>query len=545
LNLFLAQISDFAIFTFAIRVFSYPCPCCRKSFPTVLQVLTHAAVRHFASQLEQIFNIQPHDGATCPSCRHTFHDNAELLIHLGLAHGGLLQPFLEYKMCGSRILQKVMERHRLAEGRLYYCRLCPDVKYSNHEHVVEHVTTCHLTEAIRKHIEETLRWSIGEERLTCARCFKHFESRLDGLLHLEQSHKSLFGGQQAYTQLINQEDRPICLESLGHSSNANSSLPVQNSTLDSSQHSADVERYRQNFAANCPHQNPARNRSKQQSASDRSVQKLDADSSQQGPLVVSSPQKYDSSQQISTGVRSEHSTVAENLQHQSTIPVVLLGNGQNPYLCSRCTKINKSRFRLYYHYAECHFKDELLAMYARNNRCPLCNIKVSSVSNILSHMGVGHDLVENFLEKMFHVPRETKAVRRRLSVHWSEAADTNSNVEDAVMTAIQPKIDSLKIFDNDEDTGGLCLSVPNINNNHELRTKTDCNLCRESCATTHEESTGTGNCFTKGKHLHDSHDSTGTWCSNDNSSKGKDWVPVRVHIRTLSKDLNLIIILKN
>jgi hypothetical protein len=185
-------------------------------------------------------------GNTCTSCRHTFDDHSQLLTHLGLAHGGLLEPFSDYKICGSRILQKAMERHRMTEGRLYYCLLCPNEEFASHEHVVEHVTACHLTETIRKRIELTLICSTEHEQVICQLCFKYLESKLEGILHL-QHHDTVLGGGQAYKQLIYQKDRPIYSE-----------IPGPSSRQDSAEKNLDADSSGQRSgAANLQHKNSA------------------------------------------------------------------------------------------------------------------------------------------------------------------------------------------------------------------------------------------------------------------------------------------------
>ena len=75
------------------------------------------------------------------------------------------------------------------------------------------MTAGHLNATTCGHISRNLRHFPGEDGLSCTICMQNFDSRFEGLLHLEARHKSLFGGQQPYSQLIGRQDRPIWLDS--------------------------------------------------------------------------------------------------------------------------------------------------------------------------------------------------------------------------------------------------------------------------------------------------------------------------------------------
>jgi len=112
----------------------------------------------------------------------------ELLKHLGLAHKGMLKHLVNYKACGMRILEKTMNAFRLAEQRVFQCKLCHLEEFSTHEKAVSHVNECHLSEKTCQNIMRTLGSIQGEERLTCAKCNAKFEVKLAAWLHLERCH---------------------------------------------------------------------------------------------------------------------------------------------------------------------------------------------------------------------------------------------------------------------------------------------------------------------------------------------------------------------
>jgi hypothetical protein len=170
-------------------VSSYPCIQCHSSFPTVQTLLVHAAIVHFAKQLQEQFNISPSGGSSCHACCHTFSCNSDLLKHLGLAHKGLLKEFYQYKACGLRILEKKMDAYRLAEQRVFECKLCPLQEFSTHEQAASHVNECHLSLNTCQNIMRTLGSLQWEEGLTCERCSAKFKSKLAGWLHLERCHR--------------------------------------------------------------------------------------------------------------------------------------------------------------------------------------------------------------------------------------------------------------------------------------------------------------------------------------------------------------------
>jgi hypothetical protein len=168
---------------------SYPCIQCHFSFSSVQELLIHAAILHFGTQLQDQFQILPLGGSSCHTCCHTFSSNAELLQHLGLAHKGLLRHFNGYKACGARVLEKNMDDFRLAEQRSFMCKLCPSEEFPTHELAVTHVNDKHLSKEICRQIVLTLRASQGEAGLTCTLCSKKFEGKMEGLLHLERHHR--------------------------------------------------------------------------------------------------------------------------------------------------------------------------------------------------------------------------------------------------------------------------------------------------------------------------------------------------------------------
>ena len=61
-----------------------------------------------------------------------------------------------------------------------------------------------------------------------------------------------------------------------------------------------------------------------------------------------------------------------------------------------------SRSELYRHYSNTHFKQELLNLAGDSLCCFLCK-EMKSRRNIITHLGVDHDYVDQFLPKEFHI----------------------------------------------------------------------------------------------------------------------------------------------
>ena len=80
-------------------------------------------------------------------------------------------------------------------------------------------------------------------------------------------------------------------------------------------------------------------------------------------------------------------------------------------ICHLCPMENHflSRKRLYKHYAQSHFKDNIMELVGDNKlQCPVCLHEAFTVSDLVVHLGSVHDKVDLFLGEEYRVPRPRK-----------------------------------------------------------------------------------------------------------------------------------------
>jgi hypothetical protein len=75
------------------------------------------------------------------------------------------------------------------------------------------------------------------------------------------------------------------------------------------------------------------------------------------------------------------------------------------FRCSRCPDAFLNRSHLYGHYAGVHFKQKLTSKYQVGDLCPFCGKLLKNETFVLSHMGVAHDLVDEYLDAEFRIAR--------------------------------------------------------------------------------------------------------------------------------------------
>jgi hypothetical protein len=77
---------------------------------------------------------------------------------------------------------------------------------------------------------------------------------------------------------------------------------------------------------------------------------------------------------------------------------------ENPS-CSKCAKDFKSWHALYMHYAQAHFRHQILKRRGIG-QCEECNFFMKHEHGVVWHYGVKHNLIEMFLQPEFHKPKD-------------------------------------------------------------------------------------------------------------------------------------------
>ena len=86
------------------------------------------------------------------------------------------------------------------------------------------------------------------------------------------------------------------------------------------------------------------------------------------------------------------------------------GTTVQPLKCFQCGKKEKGRSHMYGHYARCHFKDDLFQRLQGNKKdCEEHNLSFKTDSEMVTHYGSVHDMVEEFLPSSQHIPRGISA----------------------------------------------------------------------------------------------------------------------------------------
>ena len=347
------------------------------------------------------------------------------------------------KAIGIRILQKAMEAFRLAERRVFHCLLCPHMEFSSHDQVADHVTGAHLTQEICEHIVWALQPIDGPKgRHTCDLCSCDVDSRLQGLLHLERQHRSLFGGRQTFSQLISQQDQPIYLASEGWppsekgARDAPSSNNFACSKCPKTFHSRSIlykhyavahfrqkisEMYNVRSRRRCPLCNIQFH--------SRSTVLIHLGSVHGAVDIFLEPQHHIAKGRCGGEKRVEDLSKPDNSGYDNLMPCFVQLDAQlvsqkgqpgdgparlesscvsgtvKSLSCSKCPKVFGKRCSLYLHYAKCHFKQQIFDKCGMSEpgHCPLCSKRLNSMTSVLWHFGITHGIVEACLEPEFHV----------------------------------------------------------------------------------------------------------------------------------------------
>ena len=74
------------------------------------------------------------------------------------------------------------------------------------------------------------------------------------------------------------------------------------------------------------------------------------------------------------------------------------------YRCRICKKFSKGKNSLHRHYCYAHYKKDLLELIGdHKERCQFCDLKFQSPHDAVSHVGVVHKKLFNFLPKRYQI----------------------------------------------------------------------------------------------------------------------------------------------
>jgi hypothetical protein len=221
--------------------------------------------------------------------------------------------------------------------------------------------------------------------------------------------RSLFGGRQGYAQLILQRDQPICLEADSEEVTRQGKVADLNSPKEKSGFPCSL----------CPDIFYPRNNLYYHYAFVHFKEELISRYTAKRCPLCNKKLKDEFALVSHMGVT--HEIVEDYLDPEARVPKgkrVEKKESHLPHLttkrisCSQCSETFDSRYYIYYHYASVHFRQEICRRYQKGQKCPLCHKRLRDEPGILSHMGVTHDIVEDYLDKEFHIARSKKIEKK-------------------------------------------------------------------------------------------------------------------------------------
>ena len=96
-------------------------------------------------------------------------------------------------------------------------------------------------------------------------------------------------------------------------------------------------------------------------------------------------------------LKSAEPTVrSQKIQHQRNL------DGK----CHLCGLLEKKRYRLYKHYALCHYKEKIIGEIGNSSKtCHMCAEGFATRTKLIAHLGASHDYVERYLPAENHIKR--------------------------------------------------------------------------------------------------------------------------------------------
>jgi hypothetical protein len=260
------------------------------------------------------------------------------------------------------------------------------------------------------------------------------------------NYRTLFGGKQAYAQLIEKIDRPVCLENEADVSTSyqltdlpalekrgfacsrcpasffgRSNLYNHYAWCHFKQELDSKYKGKRCYLCNKEFQDETSMLSHMGATHDKVEDYLDkkfhiARCKKAEKKIPPSPEKIQAASVGKTKVRGGmgQNEVNRDKESSSTRPFKVNRGpslGKRDFRCSRCPDAFLSRSHLYGHYASVHFKQELTSKYQVGDLCPFCGKLLKTETFVLSHMGVAHDLVDGYLDEEFRIAR-CKVVER-------------------------------------------------------------------------------------------------------------------------------------
>ena len=100
----------------------------------------------------------------------------------------------------------------------------------------------------------------------------------------------------------------------------------------------------------------------------------------------------------------------------------------NPLQCSKCDTLAENVSCLYKHYALKHFRNSIIKKFGILENCSICDLKFSSKSHQVSHLGMKHRIVEKYLKKRYHLPLNYKGKKDiNSTIHQLETSIKNAD----------------------------------------------------------------------------------------------------------------------
>jgi len=117
--------------------------------------------------------------------------------------------------------------------------------------------------------------------------------------------------------------------------------------------------------------------------------------------------------------------------------------------CRLCPMENHfpSRKRLYKHYSQRHFKDNIMKLLGNNQlQCPDCSHESFTVSDLIVHLGSVHDKVDLFLDPEFQVPRLPRKIISQVDLRGIPLKKNHNNNSELVKLKFGEQIKKIKIM---------------------------------------------------------------------------------------------------
>ena len=103
--------------------------------------------------------------------------------------------------------------------------------------------------------------------------------------------------------------------------------------------------------------------------------------------------------------------------------------GPEVHSCYICSYTASNRSRIYSHYANKHFKEEIIKIYPEKDICPVCSMIFKNENYKLVHLACKHNVIDLFLKKEYIILKNNQSetnFEASIEEDEKETADTNS-----------------------------------------------------------------------------------------------------------------------